>query len=44
MAHRYCMSKIDPDTTMIVAGVIISLIAASELYPELKRAARPGDR
>jgi len=29
---------VDPDTLMIVAGIVLSLIAVSELYPAWKRA------
>ncbi len=32
------MDDIDPDTLMIAAGVVISLIAAVELYAAWKRA------
>ncbi|CDK40910.1 hypothetical protein DM2_799 [Halorubrum sp. DM2] len=31
------MRDIDPDTLMLVAGVVISLIALAELYPLWKR-------
>ncbi len=30
------MDDIDPDTAMIAAGVVISLIALLELYPALR--------
>jgi len=29
---------VDPDTVMIVAGIVLSLIAVVELYPAWKRA------
>lgn len=32
------MDDIDPDTMMIVAGVVISLIAVWEFYPAWKKA------
>ncbi len=32
------MDDIDPDTVMVAAGVVVSLIATLELYPALKRA------
>ena len=35
-AHMWRMNTIDADTTMVVAGVLLSLIAALELYPALK--------
>lgn len=31
------MDDIDPDTVMIAAGVVLSLIALLELYPAWKR-------
>jgi hypothetical protein len=31
------MDDIDPDTLMIAAGVVLSLIAVLELYPAWKR-------
>jgi hypothetical protein len=31
------MDEIDPDTAMIAAGVVLSLIAVLELYPALKK-------
>ncbi len=34
---------IDPDTVMIAAGIVLSLVAALELYPAWKRA-RSGGR
>ena len=32
------MDDIDPDTTMIAAGVVISLVAITELYSAWKNA------
>lgn len=32
------MDDMDPDTTMVAAGVVISLIAILELYPAWKKA------
>ena len=32
------MDDIDPDTVMIAAGVVLSLIAVLELYPAWKNA------
>lgn len=45
-AHTWRMSTIDADTTMVIAGVILSLVAALELYPALQRnrAAEAEDR
>ncbi len=34
------MDDIDPDTLMILAGVVISLIAVLEFYPAWKKARR----
>lgn len=31
------MEDIDPDTAMVVAGVVLSLIAIIELYPAWKK-------
>ncbi len=31
------MSETDGETLMIVAGVVISLVAALELYPQLRK-------
>ena len=33
----FSMDDIDPDTLMVLAGVVISLIAALELYSTWKR-------
>lgn len=35
---------ISPDTVMILAGIVLSLIALLELYPAWKRARTDGDR
>ncbi len=32
------MDEIDPDTAMVAAGVVISLIAVLEFYPAWKKA------
>ena len=32
------MDDMDPDSTMVAAGVVISLIAILELYPAWKKA------
>ncbi len=32
------MDDIDPDTAMLAAGVVISLVAVLEFYPALKKA------
>jgi hypothetical protein len=32
------MNDIDPDTAMVAAGVVLSLIAVLELYPAWKKA------
>jgi hypothetical protein len=39
------MSTVDSDTAMIVAGMLLSLVVAAELYPMVKRirANRVGD-
>ena len=35
------MDDLDPDTVMIAAGVVLSLIAVLELYPAWKNARKP---
>ena len=32
------MDSIDPDTTMVIAGIVISLVASVEIYSNLKDA------
>lgn len=38
MAPYVSMDDIDPDTVMIIAGVVLSLVAALEFYPNWKNA------
>lgn len=36
-ANRACMDRTDPDTIVIAAGFVITLITFMELYPLLTR-------